>query len=64
MIKARAIFENMDYRFGVNALSHCVTLLGNNIGKENIYKFIRLILLFNSKARYNMEMSHTTYTSA
>lgn len=28
----------MDYRFGVNALSHCVTLLGNNIGKENIYE--------------------------
>lgn len=39
-IKASAIFELMAYRFVVNALTHCVTLFGNNFGKENIYKII------------------------
>ena len=42
VIKSPAGFEPMAYRFVVNHLIHCTTLLDDNIGKEttNIIQFI------------------------
>lgn len=39
-IKAPARFKLMIYRFVVNVLTHCSTLLGINYVKEKIYKII------------------------
>lgn len=39
-MKARVGFEQMTYRFVFKALIHCATLLGNNLGWEEIYEII------------------------
>lgn len=50
----------MTNRSIVNPLTHCASLLEDNIGKETIKLY--LILLFTSKIIHHyMEVSHTTF---
>lgn len=46
IIKAPARIELMTYRLVDNALFHCTMLLGNIFGKENIYKTILDVIVF------------------
>lgn len=46
IIKAPARFELVTYRLVDNALFHCAMLLGNIFGKENSYKIILDVIVF------------------
>lgn len=46
IIKAPARFELMTYRLVDNALFHFTLLLGNIFGKENSYKIILNVIVF------------------
>lgn len=51
-MKAPAGFKFMTYRFVVNVLTNCATLLGNNIVREKIYKITIWIGLMPSKLTF------------
>lgn len=56
----------MTYRFVGNLLTHCATLLDNNLGKEKDYEIIiDFIVDFNRKyVAYNIEVPHITLNFA
>lgn len=44
--KTSAVFELMTYRFVVNALNHCATLLDSNVWNERNYKIIHDFIVY------------------